>query len=103
MSARISVHRLSISGVATFAPVQALSDATVERFRQHFFRLGLPAIFPRGQFADLPALKHWFWPKDDKLHSSPELILDRTHLLGPDQIMVPLELTSGDKFRRFHA
>ncbi|KAI9862514.1 MAG: hypothetical protein M1813_004366 [Trichoglossum hirsutum] len=104
MSARITVHQLSTSPVAKFAPVQALSNATVEHFRRNFFRRGVPVVFPRGQFTDLPALKHWFRPKSDELHISSELTLDRTHLLGHEEVMVPLELTSsGDRFQRFHA
>jgi Cupin-like domain len=97
-------RQLPASRITAFAPVQVLGDPTVEHFRRHFFRPSLPAIFPRGQFADLPALKHWFLPKNGTLHSSSELLLDRTHLLGPEEIMVPLELTSGkDEFQRFHA
>ncbi|KAH0536179.1 hypothetical protein FGG08_006918 [Glutinoglossum americanum] len=104
MSARIFLRQSATTRVAAFAPVQALSDTTVDHFRQHFFRPGLPVIFPRGQFADLPALKNWFRPKDGELHGSSELILDRSHILGHDEIMVPLELTSsGDNFQRFRA
>ncbi|KAI9767223.1 MAG: hypothetical protein M1840_005823 [Geoglossum simile] len=103
MSAVI-VRQLPASRVTAFAPVQVLSDPSVEHFQQHFFHPSLPVIFPRGQFADLPVLKHWFQPKDDTLLRSSAFTLDRTHLLGPEEIMIPLELTSGkDKFQRFQA
>ncbi|KAH0565930.1 hypothetical protein GP486_000683 [Trichoglossum hirsutum] len=104
MSRPCAIHLLSASRVAGFVPVQSSGDATVEHFRQNFFRPGVPVVFPRGQFADLPALKRWFLPKSDELHISSELALDRAHILGHEEVMVPLELTSrGDEFQRFHA
>ncbi|KAI9782932.1 MAG: hypothetical protein M1839_004407 [Geoglossum umbratile] len=101
MGARAVVRQLPALRIE---PIPVLSDPTVEHFRRHFFYPGLPAIFPRGQFADLPALKRWFRPKDGGPYSSAGLVLDRRHLLGPDEVMVPLELISGKgEFQRFHA
>lgn len=69
-----------------------LQDARLDTFRQQCFIPEKPAILPRSQFHDLPAVKNWFRPSATA--ESPRTRLNVEYLQShAADAFVPLELT----------
>lgn len=83
--------------ISTGREVQLLKNGNVDFFREHAFEQAVPAIFPRGHFAHLPAISRWFVPRDqDKNKNDSEKTvweLNREYLEPFGDTLVPLELT----------
>jgi hypothetical protein len=88
-----------------FKEVQLLKDGSVDEFRKQAFGPAIPAIFPQGQFANMPALTKWFIPQESLNRT---WILNQEYLQPFGEAVVPLELTrfspdANDTFQRFDA
>ncbi|TKA59263.1 hypothetical protein B0A55_11143 [Friedmanniomyces simplex] len=76
-------------------PVPILSDAGLETFRKDAFEPATPAILPRQTFSQLPAVQRWFLTASDG-----RLTLNRPYLARFGSTIVPLEISSNDRFTR---
>lgn len=70
-----------------FAPVQILPNASLETFRRDAFESAVPALLPRGAFADLAARKKWFVKSAED-----EWVLNVEYLAWYGDSVVPLEI-----------
>lgn len=52
-----------------------LADNSISVFRDHAYSPAQPALFPRGSFADLPAVEKWFTPVPDSVPAKSALNL----------------------------
>ncbi|KAL2223472.1 JmjC domain protein [Thermoascus aurantiacus ATCC 26904] len=98
-----------------YSPLDTLHDANIDRFRQQYFKPGLPVILPRGYFRELPARNRWFARTSTSSEANASR-LNYEYLEQYGDAFVPLELTrlssvastagSSEKiehFQRFHA
>ncbi|OQD85499.1 hypothetical protein PENANT_c010G03486 [Penicillium antarcticum] len=111
----------SISPAQQYRPLETLENATLETFQQKCFHPERPAILPRAEFQELPALKHWFRSSQHEPDTKENVHIASLNVgylqkHGADAF-VPLELTESldsnpqsdapgaqtTSFRQFHA
>ncbi|KAJ5570408.1 uncharacterized protein N7459_009838, partial [Penicillium hispanicum] len=116
------VRQFSASTPCPYRPLETLPDPSLDTFRQQCFVPEQPAVLPRSQFRDLPALRHWFLHSPSQQHVASKESPTRLNLeylqKHAANAFVPLEFTevaasnsnSNDttdhnavSFRQFHA
>ena len=78
-----------------FAPVPILSDASLETFRRDAFEPAVPAMLPRGAFADVPARGKWFVKGHNAEGEKDEWRLNVEYFRRFGDTAVALEILSG--------
>nr|POE74820.1 lysine-specific demethylase jmj30 [Quercus suber] len=84
-------------------PVPVLSGTDIETFRHEAFDPAVPALFPRGCFADMPAVKKWFArakDAEDTVQSRAAYTLNRSYFARFGATRVPLEISHEQQFVR---
>jgi hypothetical protein len=80
--------------------VPALSEATLDTFRQHAFEPAVPALLPKGCQAHIPAVTKWFKQPREVGKGVP---LDLTYVSKFKGTIVPLEITNNGEFMRIES
>lgn len=101
---RVRLHlRLSILNIAfrcthssasKWKPLQELRDGGLDTFRREAFVPSQPAILPRGEFLELPAIHKWF---SRGRHDSTGGAINHTYLSTFGSAILPLEFTCPSK------
>nr|POE47416.1 lysine-specific demethylase jmj30 [Quercus suber] len=87
----------------TTRPVPILSNTCVDTFRREAFDPATPALFPRGCFANMPAVKKWFIPTreaEESPQANASRSLNRSYLARFGATRVPLEISHEQHFMR---
>lgn len=89
---RSTTRCFSASTPNRYRPLDCLQDGRIDTFRQQCFVPEKPAVLPRSNFHDLPALKNWFQPTARTERPGTRLDVEYLQSHAADAF-VPLELT----------
>ncbi len=86
----INLGRTYSSTTATWHPLHALEDGSLQAFREKAFIPSKPALLPTAYFIALPSIQKWFRTTQDEMGG---VALDHSYLSKFGDAIVPLELT----------
>lgn len=82
--------RRTYTSTATWRPLRALEDGSLQNFREKAFVPSKPALLPTAHFIALPSIQKWFRTTQDE---TGRVALNHSHLSKFGDAIVPLEFT----------